>query len=432
MNNYMLLLIFLTSTAEYFVALKWLPHPFKYVPEVMAAMLLLVVVVLGARNRFRYVRPAYWLAFGSMALCMVCSAIINHVDAGPLFAGLRNYLRAIPFFFLPTVYLFTEAQIRSQLKLLTGLCLIQGPIAIYQRMHTLARGNSTGDATAGTLVYSGLLSIFLVCSAGILTAFMLRKRIAWQRFLPLFLLMIFPTTINETKVTVFILPLCFMIVFLAGSPAGLRFKNAIVALFLLVMFGSIFVPIYDYLAAQGHGHHNPPITEFLSNEHQMGKYMDTGAGIGAAHVGRIDALRVPFQEIAKDPVHFGFGFGIGNAYDSALGPQFKGRYFYMFKPFLITAASLFMLEIGMLGIALLMMLYFLIYRDSRVVAEVDRGFFGAFAVGWSGAVAVITVTTFYSGIDISLPISYFFWFYSGLVASRRMQLAAGEVAPVPA
>src|SRR6185312_6347323 len=115
-----------------------------------------------------------------LGIIVLCGALANHLDPGPLVAGMRAYLRAVPFFFVPVVYAFSEAQIRTQFKLLIGVCLLQGPVALAQRYATLARDNSTGDTTVGTLGLSSFLTIFLVCAACVLTAAFLKKRISFK------------------------------------------------------------------------------------------------------------------------------------------------------------------------------------------------------------------------------------------------------------
>jgi hypothetical protein len=360
--------------------------------------------------------------FGGLVLTMSCGILANQVDSGPLFGGLRNYLRAMPLFFLPVAYAFEDRQLRKQLNLLFGICLLQCPLALYQRLSTLARGNQTGDETAGTLISSGILSLFLVCAGCVLTAAFLRKRISLKLFLPLFLLLVAPTMINETKVTLVVLPLGLLMTLAMGSHPGARLRNTFLAVCLLGIFGAIFVPVYDYFVSQGHGFHNPKIGELLSNQGRVGRYLDTGAEVGARKAGRFDALEVPLEEIARDPVSLAFGFGLGNASESALGLQFTGRYFERYKPFLLTTASTFMLEIGLLGLLGVLTLYLMVFNDSRVVARSDPGIVGTLAIAWPGVVAIVTVGTFYTITHVSAALSYLFWYFSGVIAAERVRL----------
>jgi hypothetical protein len=186
--------------------------------------------------------------------------------------------------------------------------------------------------------------------------------------------------------------------------------------------GSVFVPIYDYYASlKGNG---TSIMDFFSEKGKIESYLDKDAALGTRlrQVGRGDALIVPLREMARDPTHLAFGLGIGNASQSSLGDNFTGKYFLKFQPFLKSSGSVFILEIGLLGIALALLVDYLIYRDSRVVAEADEGIVGALAVGWAGVTVVIVMGTFYANLVKSEALSYLFWYFSGLVAAQRCRL----------
>ena len=282
MNIIVLLMILAVTTFEYLTQINLLPRLAKFTPEILSAIVAIVVVIYGARNRFQFVRPAYWFVFGTIAVTMVCGAVANSVDVGPLFSGMRRYLRPMPLFFLPAVYAFTDKEIRSQLLLLLVLCLPQLPIAISQRMATANQGGYTGDDTTGMLSNSGFLSIFLVCAACVLTAAFLRKRIRPAMFFPLFLLVLLPTTINETKATVILLPAGLLVTFMAFTAKGARLKNFVVATSILVMFGVIFV-FHIRQLRQSHSIRQattprPSILQFYSDPELLEKVPGQGRG----------------------------------------------------------------------------------------------------------------------------------------------------------
>ena len=423
MNIIILSMILAVTTFEYLTQIDLLPRAAKFTPEVLSAIVALLVLVYGTRNRFQFVRPAYWLVFGAIVVTMVCGAVANSVDAGPLFSGMRRYLRPMPLFFLAAAYAFSERQIRSQLMLLLVLCLPQFPIALSQRLARTAQGGFTGDTTTGMLSNSGFLSIFLVCAACLLTAAFLRKRIRLAMFFPLFLLVLLPTTLNETKATVILLPAGLLVTFMAASAKGARLKNFVIATSILATFGVIFVAIYDSYAIRNG---NPTILQFYTDREVLEKYSAKDAEIGTSSVrkvGRVDALLIPLREIARDPTYLAFGLGIGNASASPLGKRFSGAYSKKFEPFLMTAASIFILELGALGLALVLLTYFLIYQDARVVADAEDDLKGVLALGWMGVTAVIVLATFYKNILFSETISYLFWYFSGVVAAHRVRLA---------
>jgi len=93
-----------------------LPGPAKYAPEIIGGLALLCVIAFGIRDRFRFVRPAYWAIFGLLAICVAASAVANSLQPGPLFSGMRSYLRAIPWFLVPAVFAFSEQHVRTQFK----------------------------------------------------------------------------------------------------------------------------------------------------------------------------------------------------------------------------------------------------------------------------------------------------------------------------
>ena len=415
--------IILTSTLfDFFVRNDWLPGSAKYLVEILGAVALLVVVAIGPRSRFANIRPAYWFIFAALLLNLICGVVANHVDSGPMFAGLRFYLRSIPLFFLPAVVAFSDHQLKSQLKLLLVLALIQLPIAGYQRMTTLARAGITGDTTYGTLMLSSVLSIFLIGVVAVLLGLYLRKRITMKIALFLFVLLLIPTTINETKGTIFLLPVALGTVFLVGAKPGTRMKNAFFATALLCIFGAIFIPIYDALIVVRP--YPTKIGEFFTEPGRLEAYLSKrDAQIGTTEeVGRLDSMVVPLGVIAKDPVSLVFGLGSGNASKSSLGPNFTGHYNYLLEPFLMSTFSVVVSELGLLGFFLLIGLHLLIFNDCRIVAKTSNDFRAGLALGWAGVVLMMVICLPYKTLIPASALSYPFWYFSGVIAADRMRM----------
>jgi hypothetical protein len=419
------LLIVSTITFEYLGRNGILPGPAKYLCELLGGAALLYVVITGTRDRFRFVRAAYWVVFGSLVVSIACGAVINGLEAGPLFAGLRNYLRAVPLFLLPAVYAFNERQIRQQLLLLLALCVIQLPLAASQRMHAVALQSTSGDSVQGTLLNSAILSVFLISAACVLTGMFVRRRMQPAVFITFLLIVLLPTTINETKATLILVPVGLVTVFVAASEHGKRVKNILVACTLLAIFGGVFITVYDYFMAPRWGY---GIVEFLRMEGRVEGYLaKPDAGIGTTkEVGRVDTISVPLRELSRDPPTLVFGVGIGNASESALGAQFTGRYAYKFGPFTFTSMGKYVIEIGMLGYVLVLILMLLIFSDSQRVSRSGKSLMSSFSLGWIGVVAVITVGMSYKEVEVSTALSFMFWYFSGLIAAHRMRLAQGS------
>jgi hypothetical protein len=423
--QYLLLLILLVvpSITHFTEKLKVLPPSLSYLPEVLAGLVVVYVVVAGARSRFQFVRGEYWLVFGAVAAIIVCGIFANSVGPGPIFAGLRYYLRPIPLFFLPAVYLFTEKQIRQQLRWLTLICIAQLPFAVRERMLVIAANRTSGDSVVGSFEDSSCLSIILICAVCVLTAMTVRGLISRKLFLPLFLIMLLPTTINETKATLILLPIGLLVTMLLASPPTQRIRVAAYAALLFVGFAAIFAPIYEYL--QRNTPYHVPITTFFTDPNAFMRYVDNNADSGSQHVGRLDAIVVPTRFLAEDPSRFAFGLGIGNASHSQLGSQFTGDFYPRFETFLLSSLTTFLLELGVLGTGLVFVLYWMIFRDSVVVARSDTGALGAVAAAWAGVAVIAAISMPYKTTYTFPSLSYLFWYLSGVVAARRMILLRG-------
>lgn len=416
------------------------PKPLAFLPDVLSGLVILYVIALGARQRFQYVRSSYWLAFGVVTVVIVCGAFANNEAPGPLFAGMRYYLRAIPLFFLPAVYEFSESQIRQQLRLLLLVGLVQLPFAAHQRMIVMDANRFSGDSVVGTLVQSSPLSMFLICAVCVLTGFVLRQRISKTLYFILFFYLLAATTINETKGTLILLPFALLTSALVGAAPGKRVRIFVVTLALFAGFVAAFAPIYDYM--QRKSPYYVSIEDFFTSKKIVTKYVDTHSTVGAVKVtGRVDSIKVPLQELSHDPVKLVFGLGIGNVSHSSLGPQFVGAYYTLFQGFLVSSMSIFILEIGLLGVVMVFVLYWLIFRDSVAVAHLDQGIVGSVAIGWAGITVLMTIAMPYITTHIYASLSYLFWYMSGLVAASRMRMALTQapalvvpsaMAPVPA
>ncbi|HWM65651.1 MAG TPA: hypothetical protein VNO35_03635 [Steroidobacteraceae bacterium] len=423
----MMITLCLASVCEA-IALAWKPASLvKFVPEVMAIIIACAVFFEGVRKGFPNVATKYWIALGSMAFIVICGILTNSVGSGPVFGGIRVYVRSMPLFLVPAVFTFSDEQIKTQVKLMLGIGLLQIPVSIYQRYVIWAAGRFSGDDVRGTAADSGILSIILICMALVLLGAYMRKQITATRFFILFFLLLLPTMINETKATVILLPIGLLTTIVAGSPTGQRLKVFTVGVVLLGVFGAILVPVYDWMAQKNPYKNEQHLMDFFTNSQEMNRYMETkgGAGVGTQHaVRRNDAIRVPIQYLSKDPVKLAFGLGIGNASHSNLGQNFEGEYYQLFQFFSVLSISTFMLELGLFGTAVVIILYALLFFDAIAVAREDTGLRGSLAIGWIGIVPVIAAAMFYTSIHLFTILSFYFWYFGGMVAARRTQLAA--------
>jgi hypothetical protein len=399
------------------------PGIVKFMPDLLSACTVLYVAMAGTRQRFRYVGFKYWLIFAALTLAIVSGPLINHEAPGPIVAGMRYYLRAIPFFFLPAVVEYSEQDLKRIMYLILALSLLQCPIAVYQRYTVFQNNAFSGDSVSGTLMLSGTLSLFLICVLCMMGSLMLRDRVGKLWYAACFVTLVLPMSINETKVTIFLLPLSLLATFALAARPGKRILVISSALGLLVVGGAIFVPLYDYFNTM----HNPvpfTIEGFLTNSSDLDTYMDKKAGIGTGkEAGRVDALMAPMVAMHDDPVKMTFGLGMGNASHSSLGSQFTGQYASIYWNFVQTLSiTAFLFELGIFGTILIILLHWLVLRDALFVWRRDSGLLGAMAPGYVGAWITITVGLGYLTIHTFESLAYMFWFFTGLFAARRKHL----------
>ena len=412
---------------EYLASQGLAPSRAPYAQELLAMAAAAVVVALGVQQRFRNVAAIYWLVFGGIALTLLCGIFVNGVGTGPTFAGLRTYARAIPFFFLPAVALFSEEQVKRQLLLVLGFSVVQLPIAIEQRMTTFARGYFSGDRTVGTIMNSGHLSIFLLCVASVLFAFYLRRRISLGKLLVLLPVVLAPTMLNETKATILLVPIALFSIVVLGAERH-RLRKTITVVASAAVFLAVFIPVYDYFMKPRWGY---GLIEFMTMEGRVEGYLDKDAQVGSYRPpGRLDGLTVPLQVQSRDPSLVAFGLGMGNVSDSALGPQFVGEHYQRYGHFVMSLASLLMWETGVLGTSLVVLLIFLIFRDAFLVSR-GSGLYSDFALGGMGIVAIMGISLPYKSMIDSGALSFMFWYFAGLIVAERSRAAARIAAEAP-
>jgi hypothetical protein len=410
---------------DWLVKTLTLPPILRFLPDALSALVILYVLFAGVRDRFRLVAPKYWIVFGAMTVVIICGVIDNQSGVGPLLSGTRFYLRPVPMFFLPAVLSLSDEQLRRQLKWLLALALLQVPVAIYQQYVIQSEGRFTGDDVKGTLMDSGILTLFLICTVLILTGMFMRRRIRPLTYWVLFFFLLIPTTINETKVTVIFLPLGLMSTLLLGAERGKRLKYFMIACTALVVAAALFIPIYNFTQRYNPYKNEKDITAFFTNQKALGRYLSSDVGgVGTnKDVRRGDAIVVPLEFLAKDPVRLAFGLGLGAVSPSTLGKNFEGEYYLLFQKFSIISFTFFLLELGVFGVVLIGALFWMMFSDTLAVARQDRSLVGVVAIGWTGVVVIYALDVVYTIFHEFPSVTYLYWYFAGLICARCVWLA---------
>ncbi len=425
MQAFTLTLLCCVMLSDFLVKVLGLPTLLRFLPEAMSGIVMLYVLFAGTRDRFHLVAPKYWFAFGAMLVVIICALVNNPTGVGPVLSGLRFDLRAAPLFFLAAVLPMSEANLRRQLKCLLALGLMQVPVAIYQRYIIEQAGRFSGDDVRGTVMDSGILSLYLICAVLILTGLLLRRRIRPHWYALLFFVLLFPTTINETKVTVIFLPLGLVATVMLAAEPGKKLKYMATGVVALLVAGALFIPIYNYTQAHNPYKNERDLTAFFTDQKRIGRYLSSDVGgLGTKKdVRRGDAIIVPLQYLAKDPVKLMFGLGIGAVSPSQLGKNFEGKYYLLFDKFLIISFTTFLLEFGLLGLMVIGVLFWMVFSDTLKVLRQDDSLVGALATGWSGVVVIFAIDVLYTNFHEFTSITYLYWYFSGVICARCVSLA---------
>lgn len=396
-----------------------------WLPELLSiSILIMIVIYLLPKIKVIYLSPWYLVIFMLLAMEFAAGVILNQVPTNIVFLGIRNYLKYIPFFFLPVVYAFSDDKIKNQLKALLAIALIQIPVAMYQRF-VESPGIATGDYVRGTFNSSSHLSIYLICIISILVAFRSRKEISLPVTILLGAALLFPTTINETKGTLMLLPVALMVPLLLSQGSSGMIKRLLSMIFALGVFLAIFVPVYDHFMSSKY---DKSISHYVTEEGRLMTWLapQTADIEGQEHrIGRIDVILSPFNEI-DEPFKLLFGLGIGNVSESFLGEEFNGVYFDDYGHLMYLAFSHMVWEIGIIGTLLVLLLWFKIAMDAWHMRRVD-GIIGTLATGWLGVMAVLTLSLMYKDIITAQALSYLFWFYGGYIATMRARSSGSDL-----
>ena len=429
MNKFIYLLFGSVFFLDYLaIKLDIIDGSIALLPDILSMVAALVILVL-AGSRDSAIPKKYVILFLCLLAVILIGIASNATTAGSLIIGIRNYLKFLPFFFLPAVFAFSEKQLGSQLKLLLAFILLQGPLALYQKFIQFGV-TSTGDYISGTLTSGGQLPILLAGAIAVLTAFYLRQRITTARYVTFLSLMAVPIMLSESKASIGYIPLAFIVPIFTNYRAGGNRKNGkqvLGVLTLLVIVGLAFVATYDYFAQFGRESRRDGIIEFFTSG-TAENYLNRGA-IDSRRInktGYVDLVLLPLVELSDEPFKLFFGLGIGSVSGSALesldnDKADTGDY----SARVASSVSMFLWEIGVFGLLIYLIFFYMLYRDATKLSK-GEGIFNRLALGWSGVIVMATLALFFRDIFRDGAIAYTFWFYSGMVAANALRMQKGE------
>ncbi len=429
MNKFIYLLFGSVFFLDYLaIKLDLIDRSIALLPDILSMIAVLVVLVL-AGSKDSAIPKKYVVLFLCLIAVILTGVATNSTTAGSLIIGIRNYLKFLPFFFLPAVFAFTDKQLGAQLKLLLAFVLLQGPLALYQKFIQFGV-RSSGDYISGTLTSGGQIPILLAGAIAILTAFYLRQRMSTGRYITFLALMAVPVMLSESKASIGYIPLAFIVPIFTSYRTGSSRKNGkqvLGVLTLLVVVGLAFVATYDYFAQFGRESRRGGLVEFFTSGTAAG-YLNRGA-VDARRInktGYVDLIILPLVELSDEPFKLFFGLGIGSISSSALESLAADKPdIGDYSARVGSSVSQFLWEIGIVGLLIYFIFFYMLYSDAKRLSR-GYGIFNRLALGWSGVIAVATLALFFRDMFRDGALAYTFWFYSGMVASGALRMKKAE------
>lgn len=420
-----------------------LPRQATWFPELLSGLVLVLVIAHAALKKTIIIHPKYVILFAIFLLQLLAGVVLNSVEPGTVFAGLRYYFKYAPFFLLPAVYSYSDMEIRGQLKFLLFLALIQFPIVILQKFvfDDPLHENPQADLITGTLGVSSILSIYLVSVISVLIGFYLKQKIGFAHFFVLTLFLFIPTTLNETKGTLILLPVSIAVIVLASGVLRENARKVLPILAILpILFGAFFLVYNTYFTkTSGEG---GLISFYTDPEKGVKHYLYSGDAevvdpkailrrgkvvvgektereVGEGRIRRIDAAILPFRVLSSEPSKLILGLGIGNVSESFIG-RFSGEYEDI-QAMSATSIEISMMvwEIGLLGLSFFLLFFYFIYRDAKNSSRRNT-LVGVIATGWTGIVVILVLSMLYKNIMSFNVIGFLFWYFSGYVAASAL------------
>lgn len=417
------------------------PRIFTWIPEILSGFALLLIIFTAIQKRVMMISPLYLMIFLFLAFVCIASAIANAVQPGAVFAGLRSYLKYIPFFFIPVVLHITDEKLLSQLKFISLLVFLQVPIALYQRFFQHARAK-TGDVVIGSLNTPSVLTIVSLSAIAILLSAYYKKLIKLPFMIIMVVLLLMPPTLNETTITIIFLPLAFIIPTLvfARQVEDKRQILAVMVLAILSLFS--FVGAYNiFYGDRWDGSIVNLLTEDDMFEESLVK--DDGSGVyddsigtrslmkgdnakqfnesGKREVGRLDSILLAYDYLSKYPTKFAMGVGVGNAAQS-FSEKLRGEYSdqYLIRGGDITALSRLLWEMGVVGVVLVVVIFMMILFDSYYLS-CKHGIYGALSMAWLVVTCFILISLSYKDLIAQNALGYMFWYLSGCIVAEKFR-----------
>ncbi len=422
----------LTYTLPFIIFNKLLPMSARHLTDLGAIFVFIALIVEAAGKRRFYLPAKYCLYAFFLVSAVALSAIVSGQSLGSLLFGIKTYFVYVPYFLLPFAVRFTQNEVQSWLTLFLCIAILQLPLTIFQRFIQFGDRMHTGDYITGIMGISSFLSIFLMCAIALILAFYLHKKVSIWSFVLLTVMFFLPTTINETKGTLLLLPLALAI------PALLHVvKTGSIVKFIPValiggLFFTVFVAIYNQFEQAAFDRTLAEKDLFEYTFRDRDQFRESSESPVAAQrklnksgeTGRGDAILIPLEILANEGL-LAFGKGLGNLTHTTVSFFLgEGNKYEHLKP-TYNVVSRVLWELGLIGVAMSFAIMLMITIDVWALAG-RAGFNGTLATGWLGVIAVLTASMVYKDLINGNVLSAPFWLITGYLCSLRQHRSTSD------
>jgi len=422
MINALVIAVFVAAlSVEYLVHERGLLHPYLILlPELLSAIAMVIVLarlMAGARVPLDSRYTAFLVA---LVITIFVGFVVQDVPTGAMVAGVRAHLKFVPFFLLAIVARFTPSDLRAQLFVLLALFFVQAPLALHQRFVEYADLMQTGDPVRGMATTSSALSMLMMCGVAVVVSLYLRGKVRLPATFAAIGLLVLPTTLNETKATLLLLPMAVIVPALF-MPKGSRAPRRLLPIAAVGAAAMVaFIGVYDYLIQ--YSTTGEPISDFVGDTSVLRYLYAASAEEEVNYIGRFDSLELAVQGIGGEPLTAAFGLGAGNVSTSFL-PQFDGEYASYYDRYGVgmTQITNLLWQVGFVGVAVYVSFHYFVFRDASLLAR-SGGNDALLGQIWVAVTAIMSFALIYKSVFAMNEIGYPFWFFSGVVAARAAEL----------
>ncbi len=391
-------------------ALGLLPTQARWLPDLILVTLALVVIAKAVLERKGLRRTPLDGPFLVLIIFGIMSALVNGSSPATALNGYRTLLKPLMLFYVIINLDVSPRTLKHLIILLIGLELLQIPITVLQ-----AQVYGVGDEVGGTLGYSAtqIATIMALMVMSLLFGLATVSRKGWVYILGGIGLFV-PILMGEGKFGYFVVLPMVLFIFAYRAPNRIRSVFVVLALLLIVLFVSLqALPVIAPRSQLG---------DFLASPRLIFEIYERPLAQTGVPMSRRGDIQFAIELLGRTPHALLLGYGPGAASPSYFGDivgQLYNDNGYLGSVFGLTQISRGLLEWGITGVLLYLVMILRVYRISQQLlnrSDVEP-FWKGISLGFRGVLVVFLVSTAYWYVWQSDATAFVFWMLAGATYS---------------